>query len=94
MSHSTATQFPKFNTTETTLSVLEIVANIIAMLNQIFKFDSVMITKKEVINSIVFCEYFGEKKVATGSVEKLQQRFSDTMKYKRGEKASPEKKNN
>ena len=67
------------------------------MLNQIFKLDSVMITKKEIINSIVFCEYFGEKKVAAAPVEKLQQRWNDTMKYKKGEKAppiSPEKKNN
>lgn len=54
-----------------------------------------MITKKEAVNSIVFCEYFGEKKIALNSFSNLQNRWSERQKQKTGEiayKASPEKK--
>lgn len=67
---------------------------VLAVLNQIFKFDSVMITKKEIVNSIVYYDYFGEKKVALASADKLKTRWNETVKMKKGEIApkSPEKK--
>ena len=66
----------------------------IAVLNQIFKLDSVMITKKEIVNSIVFYDYFGEKKIALSTVSNLQQRWSERQQTKLGKMAprSPEKK--
>ncbi len=60
------------------------------MLNQIFKLDSVMITKKEIVSAIVFYDYFGEKKIAMNSVSKLQTRWTERQNKRKGEKAKPD----
>ena len=54
------------------------------MLPQIFKFDSIMITKKEIVNSVVFYDCFCEKKIATKPVGVLQERWDERQKKKIG----------
>jgi len=56
----------------------------IAMLPQIFKFDSIMITKKEIVSSVVVYDYFCEKKIATKHVKVLQERWDERQRKRLG----------
>lgn len=58
----------------------------IAMLPQIFKFDSIMITKKEIVSSVVVYDYFCEKKIATKHVTALQERWDERQRKRLGMK--------
>ena len=100
MSHCMGMPYPRFLTIGT-MSLVWIFferwtnETPLAILPQIFKLDSVMITKKEIVNSVVFYECFNEKGMAFKSVKTLQNIWNERQKCKVGEKTekkSPEKK--